>query len=383
MFRAIDQVSPERESLDVVWDLGRKCTYACTYCGPHHSNKTSPNTPLKTLIDTIDGVVEYTEILNKYRKIKKNTTLAFTGGEPTINPDFFKFIKYIKENYPNLKCNVTTNGCYTPRKAEMIMEYCESTTLSWHAEATKQEKKLVRDNIQLMSDRDYHFKINLMFHKDYFDECILMSEWFEEMGVKYIPRVIGDSGNKSDIEDGTAHVYDDEQMSWFKEYWEKENEQISKKTSCEGTSIGRPCCNRMSLSLLNDDVWSMGTFAPSTNFEGWNCMVNWNFLFIHSELDEVWHHQTCQINLEGEIGPIGKASNFVDINKLLRDELEAGSIRVIKCPKSWCGCGMCAPKAKDEDVMDNIFNKYVDDSVTPIYQPKKELTGIKIMTRLK
>ena len=80
MFRGIDQVAPEQEALDVVWDLGRKCTYACTYCGPHHSNKWSPNTPLQTLIDTIDGVVEYTDLLNKYRKIKKVTTLAFTGG---------------------------------------------------------------------------------------------------------------------------------------------------------------------------------------------------------------------------------------------------------------------------------------------------------------
>ncbi len=43
-----------------------------------------------------------------------------------------------------------------------------------------------------------------------------MAEWFDELGVKYIPRVIGDSGNKSDLEDGTAHAYNEEQMEWFK-----------------------------------------------------------------------------------------------------------------------------------------------------------------------
>ena len=113
MFNAIDQI--DNDSFDVVWDLGRRCTYACTYCGPHHSNKTSPNTPFDVLVHTLDGIVEYTDMLNKYRKQQKKTTLAFTGGEPTINPDFFRFIEYCEEKYPKVKTNITTNGCYTPK----------------------------------------------------------------------------------------------------------------------------------------------------------------------------------------------------------------------------------------------------------------------------
>jgi hypothetical protein len=44
---------------------------------------------------------------------------------------------------------------------------------------------------------------------------------------------------------------------------------------------------------------------------------------------------------------------------------------------------MCSPKTLDDNVMDGIFNRYIDDSVNPIYQKQKPLTGIKIMTRLK
>ena len=58
-------------------------------------------------------------------------------------------------------------------------------------------------------------------------------------------------------------------------------------------------------------------------------------------------------------------------------------MRVMRCPKTWCGCGMCSPKTLDDNVMDGIFNRYIDDSVNPIYQKQKPLTGIKIMTRLK
>ena len=33
----------------IIWDLGRRCSYACSYCPPHRNNKTSPFIDLKTL----------------------------------------------------------------------------------------------------------------------------------------------------------------------------------------------------------------------------------------------------------------------------------------------------------------------------------------------
>ena len=47
-----------KEDFSVVWDLGRRCTYACSYCGPHHSNKTSPLVDIDKLKHTLDGVVK-------------------------------------------------------------------------------------------------------------------------------------------------------------------------------------------------------------------------------------------------------------------------------------------------------------------------------------
>ena len=43
------------------------------------------------------------------------------------------------------------------------------------------EKKLVKNNIEIMNDFKYPFRINLMFHKDHFEECIEMSNWFDKM----------------------------------------------------------------------------------------------------------------------------------------------------------------------------------------------------------
>ena len=365
MFNAINHT--KKEDFSVVWDLGRRCTYACSYCGPHHSNKTSPLVNLQSMKNTLDGIVEYAQLLDQYRDNHRIIDIAYTGGEPTIHPAFFDFVKYAKTKYPFIRSNITTNGCYNQKKCKHIMECVNSTTVSYHAEASDTEKKLVIDNIKLMHDSKYNFRVNLMFHKDYFEECKELAEWFEDLNIRYTARPIGDSDNKKDLKDGTAHSYTQEQLDYFKAQWTKKKikksntMQLQTKTSIE--TIGRPCCNGKCLRIKTDDEWKTSYRVPSTNFKGWNCMINWDFLFINSELDGVWHHQTCQVNLDGQIGPIGKASEFDKIITSLREKLRSGKMPVIKCPKTHCGCGLCSPKALNEVDAKEIFltrTKYLE-----------------------
>ena len=376
MFSAINHT--RKEEFSVIWDLGRRCTYACSYCGPHHSNKTSPLVDIDKLKHTLDGVVEYAQLMDLYRKEPLTLDIAYTGGEPTIHPAFFEFVRYAKNKYPFVRSNITTNGCYTEKKCREIMDCVNSTTVSYHAEGTPEQKKLVIANIKLMHESDYNFRINHMFHKDYFDECIELAEWFDELGIKYTSRPIGDSNNKSDLLDGTAHAYTDKQLAYFKNQWTQKPkpktnliptttviQMAEKKTSLE--TIGRPCCNGKCLSIKVDDKWTKDFRVPSTNFKGWNCMVNWDFLFINSELDGVWHHQTCQVNMDGQIGPIGKASEFAPIIDKLRTTLRSGKMPVIRCPKMHCGCGLCSPKALNDEDAKEIFDSRTKH-LEPVFQ---------------
>ena len=383
MFSAINHT--KKEEFSVFWDLGRRCTYACSYCGPHHSNKTSPMVTMAVLKQTLDGIVEYAQLMNLYRKESAPIDIAYTGGEPTIHPAFFDFIKYAKNTYPFVSSNITTNGCYTEEKCRQIMDCINSTTVSYHTEGTAEQKKLVIDNIKLMHKSGYNFRINHMFHKDYFDECIELAEWFDDLGIKYTSRPIGDSNNKEDIKDGTAHEYTPSQLEYFKTQWtrkqlkpkkrivqKKQIMQMVKKDTSINT-IGRPCCNGKCLNLKINDKWIRDRRVPSNNFKEWNCMINWDFLFINSELNGVWHHQTCQVNLDGQVGPIGKASEFDEIISNLRKKLRSGKMPVIKCPKTFCGCGLCSPKALQEDDAKEIFEsrtKYLE----PVFQ--KEVKDI-------
>ena len=368
-FTSIDHT--QNEEFSFVWDLGRRCTYACSYCGPHHSNKTSPMVDIDELKHTIDGIVEYANILNQYRKKSKKLNIAYTGGEPTIHPAFFDFVRYTKNKYPFISSNITTNGCFSQTKCREIIECVTNATISYHTEATEKEKEIVKNNIKFMSDVGYRFRINLMFHKDYFDECIKIADWFDKMGIKYTPRPIGDSDNKQDILDGTAHFYTEEQLLWFSNYWKKgkktEIKSETKNKELATKKIGRTCCSGKCLNVKIDDKFFEQTYVPSTNFQSWNCMINWDFLFINSELNKVWHHQTCQINLNGEMGSIGKANKFDIINKKLKNILQTGKFPIIKCPKTHCGCGLCSPKALKESDFIEIFKSKIKN-IDPVFQ---------------
>lgn len=375
---AIDDKT-ERQ-LMVIWDLGRRCTFACSYCPPHRKNNWSATASLEELIRTADSLERYSEIYNSRRNERFRVAASFTGGEPTVNPAFFQFLEYLQQTYPHWKRTLTTNGFYSERKLRVVMANTDYTTVSYHCEATPEQKARVRANLEIMLKEGYGFKINIMFHQrpDYFDECIALAEWCDAHQVKYTPRVIGDQEDvEQGIRDGTVHTYDTEQMAWMKRYWAAKNsgnpqpaitasnaeEQTvhpapANTAKVVGQKIGRPCCGGRKMDLLDDDTWSVSTFVENNNFKGWSCMINWYFLYIHQEIDQIWHHQTCQVNLNGEVGPICKVSEFDKYCDGLAQTFETGTIPYIRCPKSHCGCGLCVPKARHDGLAAEIFTRH-------------------------
>ena len=89
--------------------------------------------------------------------------------------------------------------------------------------------------------------------------------------------------------------------------------------------------------------------AVNTNFKDWYCSVNQYFMHIEQHTGNVYHHQTCQAKFEGK-GPIGNLNNTDDI--LIYAFTNKNN--VIQCPNMRCGCGMCAPKARDKTEFDRL-----------------------------
>lgn len=382
-FCAVDDKNEKQ--LMVIWDLGRRCTFACSYCPPHRKNNWSALASYDELVATADNLERYAQIYNEKRDREFRTACSFTGGEPTVNPAFFKFLEYMQERYPHWKRTLTTNGFYSDRKLRTVMENTHFTTLSYHCESTQQQKDQVWRNIRTMVEEGYDFKINIMFHEhpEYFDECVRLAEWCDDLGVKYVPRVIGDQGDiKQGLKNKTVHTYTQEQDAWMQRYWAYKRADSAKPAQAAsnpplvasngeamsmaikeghrvvGQRIGRPCCGGRKMDLLKNDEWSVDTFVENNNFQGWNCMINWYFLYIHQEIDKIWHHQTCQVNLDGKVAPISTVAGFGDYCDQLEQQMNTGKMPYIRCPKTHCGCGLCVPKAKHDGLAYEIYKSH-------------------------
>jgi organic radical activating enzyme len=89
----------------ILWDIGRRCNYSCSYCWPTVHNTTDPHKPLAELVSAADYCIDKWangKVINWY----------FGGGEPTLNPDFEPFVDYLAER--NQWVMLVTNGSQGP-----------------------------------------------------------------------------------------------------------------------------------------------------------------------------------------------------------------------------------------------------------------------------
>ena len=382
----------------VVWDLGRRCNFDCSYCTGWMHSTTAPFNKLDQYKRTADFIDGYYSIYEQFHKVKFRPVLSFTGGEPAINPDFFPLVEYLKKEYPHFVLNLTTNGTWSKRRAQFLLDNMDSITVSYHCEGNDKQRKLVRENLIWMRRRianPHKLKVNVMMHVDHWEDCIdLIDNVLRPHGIKFIPRTIGDDGRNryewfKDI-DGqmrrTSHKYSKKQMDYIKNYWQDKNEKVGDstklKTSDDGDvrKIGRPCCGGrcMTTKRVDNSEERDTMFIDQSNFEGWNCMVNWFFLHIEEDKDVAYHHQTCMAKTSDtpavDIGPLLEhVTSFSDnrgpICNLTRSDeyllwLEEkvrreGRPPTMVCPNKHCGCGICVPKARKPEDFKKLMDKYI------------------------
>ena len=358
----------------VTWDLGRRCNYDCSYCPAHRHDNFSPHASLDELKSAVDFLFEYIDTYMEKRSYK-HTSISFTGGEPTVNPNFIPFVKYLKEEYEakykdKWACGfaLTSNGAMSAKMADAVMENLGHITVSYHAESDNKLKQQVRDRIKQFHDADYSISCNVMFHAAYFDECKDLCDYLHDLGVKYVPRIIGE---EPDSKSNFAHMYTDEQLDYMKNYWTYKNAELNEtkeeaavlsaageKTSEKkklGMTIGRPCCGSREMCLSLNGESRKSTFVDLREFKGWHCSVNYFFLHLEQQTDSVFHHQTCQARFDQTRGPIGKISEGAKILKDLKEKMNNNTLPTIICPKHTCGCGLCAPKSKYEENYNNVM----------------------------
>lgn len=340
-------------------------------------NNWSPHASLQDLKDTADFVLAYCDLYVKYRTVKK-VNLNFTGGEPTTNRNLIQLFEYIREQKRDYDITIalTTNGAFPDKLIHEIKRLVNQVTVSYHCETSDAIKIPVQKRILKLNEVMSDTQVNVMMHSDpvYFKECQDLCYMLKDEGVNYIPRVIGDD---EDTDKKSTHKYSDEQMQWLRNHWAENKENLesvenSNKNHCTsafGTSYkneqnkigideGRPCCGSRVMCTVNKEKRELTRFINRTNFKDWYCSVNWFFLHINQEAQLVFHHQTCQAKFGGKRGPIGPLRKRDKILSELKEKLETGTLDLITCPNTYCGCGICTPKSSSKERLTKELTKH-------------------------
>lgn len=334
-----------KEPMMVTWDTGRRCNFDCSYCDLSRHNLTSPLTSLEDLRSTYKFIQDYTKVYKQ-----TNANIAFTGGEPTINPNFWILINEIE----NFTLGLTTNGTFAPKHLDTIKQKFVAATISWHAEIDEKLRNRAVNNAIELHQAGFDIRVNVMMHSDLWSDCVLAHDKLVSEGVKTNPVIVGDgiNGDTNFYKDETgtlrrtSHSYTVDQQAWFYKVKNLDTQTIDKIKA--GNQLPRSCCGNRDLMGKCNGCWTDIT-ATETNFQGWYCSVNRYFMHIEQHTGNVYHHQTCQAKFQGR-GPIGNLKNTIAILEYAKQNLQ----NTIVCPNLRCGCGMCAPKARDKIEFDRL-----------------------------
>lgn len=400
----------ETPALLITWDMGRRCNYDCTYCPSYRHDNFSPHAPLNELKSTARFVLDYATEMVRFKQ-SRGIKLSFTGGEPTVHPQFIEFGKWLKNTkqeyldkpmgISRLKLALTSNGTFNKNTCDSLIENYNSVVISYHCEAPQRLKNKVKDNMVYLKEKGFPPRINVMFHAkpEYFDECIELCDFLKTIDIPFIPRMIGEFKN-----DGLdIHKYTKKQLDWMRGYWfgRKEEGNKNQKETIKETGVsdkpgsvadknqkeaagdgidekktpkkelqfardmGRPCCGGRKMNVCDAQTkqWSQTKFLKFTEFKNWKCSVNWFFLHIEQQTGLIYHHQTCQAKFNGTRGSIGTIKDSDQILNDLKIKLKDKKMPVISCPNKSCGCGLCTPKAANMEDFKKILPRHVDLSV--------------------
>jgi len=343
------------------WELTMKCNLDCSYCetgidGGHDNSQRHP--PLEDCLRTIDFMFEYVDI---YMATKppgiRYVILNVYGGEALHHPKIVEILTAVRERYIayqdrwHLTITTTTNAIIAPHRLDQIIPMIDEFTVSYHTENTLEQKQQFQHNLLKIKTAGRRQKCVVLMHSepDLFEDAEHMITWLKQHDIKHLPRQLD---HRPDVD----FNYNQSQVIWFEKLYKKSlDNSVVKNSKVDLADTGRGCCGGREL-CENQDRRNPQKFV-SNQFPGWYCSVNHFFLYIKQVTGDVYVNKDCKMNFEGKIGPIGNLNNTVPILA------QAQTPPVIQCAKDRCYCGLCAPKAADQDTYNSIMRKYAISNI--------------------
>ena len=158
MLNDLVQIRPIQEEKKKVinWYLGKKCNFECSYCSDYlHDNFSSHHS-----LDMLKRAFAHLE-----KWIGKNhCEIYFTGGEPTLNPDFLPLLRYLESIHRREGLPLHKNGSRSISEY-LYFFYLHAITISYHLEFI--HDRVLLEKIRVMqefaTENNKWFAVNLMF----------------------------------------------------------------------------------------------------------------------------------------------------------------------------------------------------------------------------
>jgi organic radical activating enzyme len=351
------------------WELTMKCNLDCSYClsdlyGGHDNSTNHP--PLEECLKSIDFMFQYADLYMNYKPTGlKYVVLNVYGGESLHHPNIVEILEQVHKRSQQYKdrwqltVTTTTNAIVSPKRMSSIIPLIDEFTVSYHSENTPKQKQQFKDNLLAIKESNRRLKCIVLMHtkSDYFDDSKDMIQWLETADIKMLPRQL-------DININESTHYNEKQINWFNNLYQTKTrgvaDAIDSSTSKQLSDVGRACCGGRQ-TCQNQDYKNRKFYVIDNKFTDWSCSVNWFFLYVKQITQEVFVNKDCKMNFNGGVGPIGLLSDAQEILSTLANQLDAGTLPVIRCKKSHCLCGLCAPKAKNLETYNAIIKKYQKD----------------------
>jgi organic radical activating enzyme len=281
------------------WFVTKRCNYDCSYCSELLHDKTSERPTLEKLKLGAENIFKQVP--------PENCFFDFSGGEPSIIPQFIDFIKWLKVEKKIHRVGFITNGTRNYPYFQRLMQWNDHITISYHFEYADDDKLL--DKIKkLHNEYGRKIRVQVMYHAVHFERVKRVVAFLKEHNVFYSLREIRVKAASPDF-DPAAMAYTNEMVEWLGDNEPKQAKKMLGVTLNEDRKeVEVPSGNYMIYTRLNQ-------------FKDWHCWIGLDYF-------QVWFDGTLNRGSCGVGKPLGNIYESID-----------WPTDPVVCTKESCFCG--------------------------------------------
>lgn len=281
--------------IKIEWNLGKRCNYDCEYCPSVIHDNYSPHTDIEILKQAVD-------------RLPTNSRISFTGGEPTVHPEFEELVMYCVQkdiSWINVTTNGTRSSLYYFRLPIHHIVFSLHFEKDWHR---------VFETITRYAASDVEpgmrkpCMINVMAHPDKMTEVRSATRRLDSLNIPYAIRRIRWTNDDHNIFDDMR--YDQQDLDWI----------MSKDAT-----VAPNCIIDNKQKMHANDIIKF----HKNKFKNWACTAGQESLMIN--WDGEVHRATCRVG--GSLGNIYSGSFTLPDQPVI-------------CTRDFCTCAADIPLTK-------------------------------------